>query len=44
MPVEEVLSTLQELTLSSTEQEIGARLLLEVGNRLQFLVDVGWDT
>ena len=41
MPVEDVLSTLQGLTLSATEQEIGARLLLEVGNRLQFLVDVG---
>ena len=41
LPVEEVLATLQGLQLTDTEREIGKRLLLEVGNRLQFLLDVG---
>lgn len=41
LPVEDVLATLQGLQLTDTEREIGKRLLLEVGNRLQFLLDVG---
>lgn len=41
LPVEDVLATLQGLQLTDTERGIGKRLLLEVGNRLQFLLDVG---
>ena len=41
LPVEDVLSTLQGMNLSETDREIGRRLLLEVNNRLQFLLDVG---
>ena len=41
MPLEEVLATLQGLSLSDTERDVASRLLLEVENRLQFLLDVG---
>jgi len=41
LPIEEVMSVLDGLTLTPTEQEIGRRLLLEVRHRLQFLLDVG---
>ena len=41
MPLEDVLATLKGLALSDTERDIASRLLLEVENRLQFLLDVG---
>ena len=41
MPIEDVLTTLDGLQLSDSEQEIGKRLLLEIRHRLQFLIDVG---
>ena len=41
MPVEDVLTTLGGMSLNATDTEIGKRLLLEVNNRLQFLLDVG---
>ena len=41
LPIEEVMTVLDALTLTPTEQEIGHRLLLEVRHRLQFLLDVG---
>lgn len=41
MPIEDVLAVLNGLQLSEAEQEIGKRLLLEIRQRLQFLLDVG---
>lgn len=41
LPLDELLATLQSLSLSPTEQDIGERLLIEIHQRLQFLLDVG---
>lgn len=41
MPVDELLVFFEKIKLSKTEQKIAARLLLEVKNRLRFMIDVG---
>ena len=41
MPISDLRRFFQELQLSETDQEIGRRLLTEIGNRLRFLEDVG---
>ena len=43
MTVEELFIFSQNLVLTDYEQEIAGRLLLEIRNRLQFLLDVGLD-
>ena len=40
-PVEEVLDVLRNLGLNEVQHAIGHRLLIELENRLQFLLDVG---
>ena len=41
MPVDELLQFMQKLQLSSHEQQIVERLLIEINNRLDFLCEVG---
>ncbi|MEO0727776.1 MAG: excinuclease ABC subunit UvrA, partial [Bacteroidota bacterium] len=41
MPVKDLLTFFDELELSPNDQKIGKRLLLEVGNRLRFMVNLG---
>jgi excinuclease ABC subunit A len=41
MPVNELLQFMQTLQLSSHEQQIAERLLVEINNRLDFLCEVG---
>ncbi len=41
MPVEELKEWFESLELTPTEEKIAARLLVEIRNRLQFLIDVG---
>ena len=41
LPIDEVLDFFENLTLSSHDEKIAARLLKEISNRLQFLNDVG---
>lgn len=41
MPVEELQKWFESLELTPTEEKIAARLLVEIRNRLQFLIDVG---
>ncbi|MDR0694809.1 MAG: excinuclease ABC subunit UvrA [Prevotellaceae bacterium] len=41
MTVEDLFDFLQRLTLSGYEQKIAGRILLEIRNRLQFLINVG---
>jgi len=43
MPVGELKRWFDELELTEQEEQIGRRLLTEIRNRLQFLVDVGLD-
>lgn len=41
IPVKDLLTLVQNLSLTNTEKKIGERLLREITSRLQFLVDVG---
>ena len=41
MPVDELLQFMQTLQLSTHEQQIAERLLIEINNRLDFLCEVG---
>ncbi len=41
MPVSELLPFFENLSLSDTERQVAERLLVEIKNRLQFLLDVG---
>ena len=41
LPITELQRWFQSLTLTEHEQQIAARLLTEISNRLQFLLDVG---
>jgi excinuclease ABC subunit A len=41
MPVSELKSFFERLSLSKTDLSVAKRLLLEIGSRLQFLLDVG---
>lgn len=41
LPIQEVLTSIDELELNDNEQKIARRLLLEVGSRLRFMVDLG---
>jgi len=41
MPVKESLNFFKELKLNPYDQEVAKRILIEITNRLQFLVDVG---
>jgi len=41
LPIDEVLSFFEQLELSDTESAIARRLLIEIRNRLEFLIDVG---
>lgn len=41
MPVQELLTFFENLPLSEHDQKIGKRLLLEITNRLRFMVDLG---
>ena len=41
MPVKDLLAFFDQLELSPNDQKIGKRLLLEVGNRLRFMVNLG---
>ena len=41
MPVKDLLTFFDNLELSPNDQKIGKRLLLEVGNRLRFMVNLG---
>lgn len=41
MPVGDLLAFFDQLELSPNDQKIGKRLLLEVGNRLRFMVNLG---
>ncbi|MCP4884573.1 MAG: excinuclease ABC subunit UvrA [Flavobacteriales bacterium] len=41
LPIGEVLSFFEQLELSDTESAIARRLLIEIRNRLEFLIDVG---
>ncbi len=41
LPIRKELEVIRGLELTPTQQQIGARILKEIGNRLQFLIDVG---
>ena len=41
MPLDELKGFFEHLTLEETEQKIASRLLIEINNRLEFLLDVG---
>ncbi|TXB62469.1 excinuclease ABC subunit UvrA [Phaeodactylibacter luteus] len=41
LPVDELLSFFQGLTLNAYDEKVARRLLLEINNRLQFMCDVG---
>lgn len=41
LPVDELLSFFQKLTLNAYDEKVARRLLLEINNRLQFMCDVG---
>lgn len=41
MPLNKLYEFLQEISLSKTDQKIAKRLLIEITNRLSFLLDVG---
>ncbi|MEL6659504.1 MAG: excinuclease ABC subunit UvrA [Bacteroidota bacterium] len=41
LPVKDLLTFFDQLELSPNDQKIGKRLLLEVGNRLRFMVNLG---
>ena len=41
LPIDELADVFNNLKLSSNDQEIAGRLLLEIQNRIQFLMDVG---
>jgi len=41
MPLEELAGFFRNLELSEFDRQVGSRLLLEVGNRLRFMLDVG---
>ncbi|MBO7514768.1 MAG: excinuclease ABC subunit UvrA, partial [Lachnospiraceae bacterium] len=43
LPIRKELEVIRGLNLTPTQQQIGARILKEIGNRLQFLIDVGLD-
>jgi excinuclease ABC subunit A len=43
LPLGETLGLFRELKLSKTQQQVAGEVLREIGNRLQFLVDVGLD-
>ncbi len=41
LPIRKELEVIRGLELTPTQKQIGARILKEIGNRLQFLIDVG---
>ena len=41
LPIRQELEVIRGLELTPTQKQIGARILKEIGNRLQFLIDVG---
>ena len=41
MPISELAKWFNELTLSSTDEKIAQRLLIEIRNRLNFMIEVG---
>ena len=41
IPVDELITFFREIKLSDTEEKIGKRLLLEITNRLDFMINVG---
>ncbi|MBO4478678.1 MAG: excinuclease ABC subunit UvrA [Lachnospiraceae bacterium] len=41
LPIRKELEVIRGLELTPTQMQIGARILKEIGNRLQFLIDVG---
>ncbi|MBR5349353.1 MAG: excinuclease ABC subunit UvrA [Lachnospiraceae bacterium] len=41
LPIRKELEVIRDLELTPTQKQIGARILKEIGNRLQFLIDVG---
>ena len=41
LPIDELAEVFNQLKLSSNDKEIAGRLLLEIQNRIQFLMDVG---
>jgi len=43
LPIRKELEVIRNLDLTPTQKQIGARILKEIGNRLQFLIDVGLD-
>jgi excinuclease ABC subunit A len=43
LPIGQTLSLFKDLTLTKSQRQVAGELLREVGNRLQFLVDVGLD-
>jgi excinuclease ABC subunit A len=43
LPIGQTLALFKDLTLTKSQRQVAGELLREVGNRLQFLVDVGLD-
>ena len=43
MPVKDLKEWFSNLSLTEHQQQIGKRILLEINQRLQTLIDVAWD-